>query len=375
MAWNHTLPWSRVRRRLAPFFLPFVPCVTDVREWNVEIKPIATKLWRALPLSGTLKVSLHRLLIESGIALTPAESSWDPRSWFALYRYGSDFIGTSPKLRFYAGVQEKDPRLTAVASEEVSIGITCYILREHFGLVHIADAYACLTAGELAYVGATFERPDYFCEDLLGATVLAESKGATGTRCSITKRINPEGLAQVKNVQPTNRPLRSSCGRVVIGTYVCVDGIHPRSETTTIIEDPDGIPSQEKNPESDKLMRLAYAKVLRFCGKNTLAEILLQPEGGTNTSAIGLSSMLTVMQTKVLRVGFTPLGDAVFLYGPTAEALFSQNTPSVRTSVQKSLQSFFEHRNKFDHVGYTLSNGIIIIHNEKNMEYKESANG
>ena len=82
------------------------------------------------PANGKLQVSLHRLLIEAGIALSLATSSWDPRSWFALYRYGGDLLGTSPLLRFYSGVLDKDPRLTAVGSEEIATGITCYILRD-----------------------------------------------------------------------------------------------------------------------------------------------------------------------------------------------------------------------------------------------------
>lgn len=220
--WLRLNPYWRVRCGLAPIWLPAMPSPSDIREWNVELDPPGATLKTSLPTDKKLKVSLHRLLIETGIALTPATSSWDPRSWYALYRHGLDFDGTAPKLRFYSGVLEKDPRLTAVASEEISTGITCYLLREHFALDHIADAYACLQRGELEYVDpVSRNRPDYFCEDSNGETVLAESKGATGTRSAIEQRIDPEGLQQVVNVRPVNKTLRATCGRVVIGTHFC----------------------------------------------------------------------------------------------------------------------------------------------------------
>ena len=100
-------PYWRVGHGFAPTWLPAIPSPTDLREWNVELDPPNATLKVSLPTDGKLKVSLHRLLIETGIALTPATSSWDPRSWFALYRYGLDFDGTAPKLRFYSGLARK----------------------------------------------------------------------------------------------------------------------------------------------------------------------------------------------------------------------------------------------------------------------------
>jgi hypothetical protein len=113
-------PMWRVSNLLSPFPLPFAPSTLDIRHWNVELAPLGAVLSNPLPTNNQLDVSLHRLLIESGIALTLATTPWDPRSWFALYRYGADFAGTHPALRFYSGVLLKDPRLTAVASEEVA---------------------------------------------------------------------------------------------------------------------------------------------------------------------------------------------------------------------------------------------------------------
>lgn len=357
-------PFWRVRHRLSPIPLPFAPSPSDLREWNVEIVPPTFSPANQLPANGKLQVSLHRLLIETGIAMTLATSSCDPRSWFALYRYGGDFAGTAPFLRFYSGVRDKDPRLTAVASEEIATGITCYLLREYFDLDHIADAYACIQQGELPYVNSSVKgRPDFFCEDSQHRTVLAESKGATGTRSAITHRIDPDGWSQVNNVTPVKLPLRSQCGRVVIGTHFCVKGSHPRSETTSIIKDPDGRPSHERNPESDMVIRLAYAKALRFMGQESLADrLLLRRELPEPFSRIENMPLPRLGDLPILPLGLTPFGDAIGLYGPTAKALLSRATRSMREAVTESLREFRDRRTALHSVGYAFPNGVIVIH-------------
>jgi hypothetical protein len=354
---------------LSAFPLPFVPSITDVREWDVEIDPAGTVLSKPLPASGKLNVSLHRVLIETGIAMSLATSSWDPRSWFALFRYGGDFLGTAPKLRFYSGVREKDSRLAAVASEEVATGITCYLLREHFRLTHIADVYACIQRGELSFVRPNDEsRPDYFCEDPSGETVLAESKGSTGTRSSITRRIDPEGWEQVQNVVPTNLPLRNGCSRVVIGTHLCVEGSHGRSETTTIIKDPDGDISKERNPESDEIVRLAYAKAFRFMGHDSAGDFLVNRRRMESLFPFSVADDLPrIGEMSFLPMSFTPFGDAIGFYGPVGKALLSAGSESIKPKIATALDriSQLEKQSALlsPEVGYVLPNGVMIIHN------------
>lgn len=368
MHWlHHWWPYSRVAHYLTPFHLPFAPIPTDVRTWKVEIDPPNATLIRPLPTSGKLDVSLHRILIEAGIALSPATSSWDPRSWFALYRYGADFAGTTPHLRFHTSVTSKDPRLTAVASEEVATGITCYMLREHCGLPHIADVYACIQRGELQYVDATLRsRPDYFCEDLAGETVIAESKGATGTRNTITSRKLQEGWNQVQNVAPVNKTLRASCGRLVVGTHFCVSGKHERSETTTILKDPDGPRGQEANPDSDEIVRIAYAKALRFMGQDVLAEMLLTRQdfkAAFPRLRLADERLPDVFGTPFLPLGITPFGDAIGLLGSVAKALFVGGADNLLTGVKNALDDVIHQRQHLDldRVGFILTNGVMVI--------------
>jgi hypothetical protein len=361
-------PWWRLANRLAPLPLPFAPSPTDTREWKVEIDPPATALPTPLPQGGALKVSLHRILIEAGIALTPATSSWDPRSWYALYRYGADFAGTGPYLRFYAGAADKDPRHSAVAAEEIATGVSCYLLHEHFGLEHIADAYACIQRGELDYVNPpSEERPDYFCEDSSGMTVIAESKGAVGTRSAVTRHIQPKGWSQVQNVVPTKRRLRSSCSRVVLGTHFCIDDMHPRSETTTLIKDPEGQPAKEDNADSDDLMRVSYAKALRFMQHDALAERLLLHQ---ELPSLEGESLPQVNELAFLPLGESPFGDLFGIFGRTVKALFAHSASSIRQPVQESLSEFRQRRLGIGG-GYALPNGIIVVHDADSVNWSE----
>jgi hypothetical protein len=342
-----------------PIWHPFFPGAGDIREWNFELHPPGTSL--PVPISGTrLQVRLDRILIETGIALTPATSAFDPRAWFGLLRYAGDFTGTAPSLRWYSGVSNKDPRLKAVASEEVATGITCYLLREHFNLDHIADAYAVIQSGDLEYVNSNSDkRPDYFCLDSSGEAVIVESKGATGTRSIINSRINPEGWDQVQNVQPVNHGLRSNCSRVVIGTHFCIEGQHQRSETTTIIKDPEGEKGRGINELSDTPVRLAYAKAFRFMGNDTFADMIVLKRNLPNldlpTDEInGISIWI---------LGYNPFGNLMGIEKKTGLMLFqapSENSLA-ESSLNDHLRKFREIRVKLKGKGFALPNGIVAL--------------
>jgi hypothetical protein len=325
-----------------PLSLPYAPTPTDVRDWRAEIDPAATQLPVPFQNGDRLNASLHRILIEAGIALTPATSVLDPRSWFALYRYGADFAGTAPQLHLYPGAAQKDPRHTGVCAEEVSTGITCFVLHEHLALEHIADVFPLIRNGNISYVNAQLgKRPDYFCLDNANEAVLAESKGAVGTKSSIKGRIYPEGWDQVQNVQPVNHQLRASCGRVVLGTNICIDGKHTRSDTTTILKDPVGERGPDAPGESDFPIRLSYAKALRFAGDEVLADRLLLRQPLPARAPPMDDQLLNVKAVGMLPVGISPFGDVICLYGPTAKVLFAPEQPLER-AVPDSLRGFRE---------------------------------
>ena len=345
----------RAQNRLCPFPMPFAPSPTDVREWPVEVQPAGTNV--PIPFgNGVLQVSLHRILIEAGIALTPATTVWDPRAWFALYRYGPSFLGSAPDLRLFAGAQNLDPRITGVLAEEVACGITCYVLREHFGLDHIADVYPLIQSKDLVYVSAAKSRPDYFCLDNNMSAVLAESKGAVGTRRRVEKQVAGKGWDQVTNVAPTKHALRQSCGRLVLGTNFCISGLHAKSETTTIIKDPDGR-NADGQDASDNPLRVAYAKAMRFAGLDILADALLLRE-----SPPPLDFQPIEIGNFLFRVlGLSPFGGLVCILNDILIAIVNASVVPLTESVPNALQGFREDRERLPG-GYALPNGFMILY-------------
>ena len=149
---------------------------------------------------------------------------------------------------------------------------------------------------------------------------------------------------------------------VVIGTHFCVESIHPRSETTSIIKDPDGELSHERNPTSDMVIRIAYAKALRFMGHDPLVDrLLVSRELPEPFDMIKEMPFPQIGELPVLPMGLTPFGDVIGLYGPTAKALISRTT-SMREEVTESLREFRDRRMALESVGYALPNGVVIIH-------------
>lgn len=92
-----------------------------------------------------------RLLLEAGLALTPATSWTDPAAWFALFRYANAFAARSSALRLVAGAQAWDARITQVLAEELGVGVAIHLARTFLDVVHVADFAPLLAAGEFAF--------------------------------------------------------------------------------------------------------------------------------------------------------------------------------------------------------------------------------
>lgn len=347
-----------------PLWIETLRSIGSSRTWNIELVPPTPIPGVSLTDGLAITTSLHRILLETGIALTPATSAFDPRSWYALLRYGLDFAGTGNKLRFEKGVTAKDPRLTTIAAEEVSVGVACYLLKKYFGVVHVADVNGCINANELRFVQKPVgdKRPDFFCVDHSNAGRIVESKGAVGTRCAVANRVEVDGWEQVNNVTPTKLPLVAACARIVIGTHFCIDGQHTRSETTTLIKDPPGEPSDQENPDSETAIRLSYAKCFRFIGRDDLAEVCLS--GERNVRIEDQADSVTHPQGSFVPLSITPFGDTIGLDTKVYKALIEEPNSILRPAVGKLGESKFYNEDDADAEGYRLPNGIVVIHND-----------
>lgn len=348
-----------------PRYLPLpvrgAPSPTDWRQWSIELDPPSTILHKQIQ-GEKIKASLHRILIEAGIALTEAEKSIEPQSQFALLRYGPDFQGTAPNLRLKTAVKDRDSHLKGTLSDEIAVGICCYLLREYLGVVHIADVKPLL-GRSVQLVSDSKGTPDFYCIDWQDQVVFAESKGTTGGRTGLQAPLL-KGWRQVQNVESTTRSTRQSCGRVVIGTSLAIEGVS-NEDTFTVIRDPEGNRGGWDHANDDFPIRQAYAKVFNYAGQYTIAASLLQREPWQP-----LANDIALIDTsfRVTPLGMLPTGDLLTLYTDIYNALAEIPLGDKLISyLTRALFEFSRYRERLSSV-ITLPNGVVVIPREVLME-------
>lgn len=356
---NRDYRWYPRYHSRIPLIVTF-PGLTDVREWDVEKRPRNLILPHPLPTDNRLRVSLHRLLIETGIANSFATIASDIENQHSLLKYGNVFTRTSPELVLQNRGRMNDPYDASKLSNEIGTGITCFILREYFQLPHITDIWACLQTGTVVKSSPRtpwnkLKRPDYFCLDRDCHVVIAESKGVT----SKLEEAVSKGKTQVKSVKPSNQfTFRRSCGRAVIATQFGIEST--RTETTlTKIIDPPSQSSEIVSNTSDLPIRQAYAKFLRFVGQDELADILLL---GIRLDELPFPTIQKNVNFPVTFLGFTPFGDILGMHSDIARLLFLRNhnlNDDLRIALSESEYSL----NNFNGHGFVFSNGVVVLYN------------
>ncbi len=299
-----------------------------------------------LNLPSRTRASLVRILLETGIALTPAESVFSPAAWFAVLRYWEAFSPRSLRLRLVPSSDEWDPRLVTILAEELAVGVANYLAREYLGVIHVADVAPLLHAGDLRIKNPPFSpkhpgaRPDFLGVLSNDQAIVFEAKGAVGTRSRLTKPLQ-KGHIQVRNVdfvayQPRTIGGAPACDRMVFGTHFCTEGKHPLSETTTVVLDPPGdAPEDRRRLESDLAVRVAYAKIMNLADLSLIARNIVLRRGDE-----GLDD-LPLVETGNLRLrllGLFPWGVLVLDDG-VAQALRTAGN-DLRDPVSEALRVF-----------------------------------
>jgi len=257
----------------------------DTRTWDVVPDSIPAHAGLSLPPQAT--ATLARILLETGLALTPARSIWNPAAWFAVLRYADSFATQQRRLRLVPGADRWEARLLTILAEEVSVGMGMVVARDHLGVRHAADVLPLIEAGEVGYRAPPVDpkhpevRPDYLCLDDHEEALFVEMKGSVGTRSAISRGLS-DGKDQVTNVEMLRHRPRRRAGvvvadRLVIASHLCIEGRHPNSETATVVKDPPVVQPEHDDGgrASDLAVRLSYAKAFNFADAPVVSRNLL----------------------------------------------------------------------------------------------------
>lgn len=356
---------------LVPTWYPTSAFVNDIREWDVSVTPTGTTLPQPVP-NNRLSVCLYRILLEAGIAFTqgvglqlPSMSSLAP-----LYRYIDLFSGTSPRLRLISGLQNVDSRFKQLIGEEIGIGISFYVLKEHLDVIHIADVGPLLVppAGQASLVSfvqnnSDEKRPDFYCETTTQEVVFAESKGAVGPQSKMTGPSGPiqKGWHQVHNVMPTTAQVRTNCGRVVIGTNIQLDLPSVRSDSMTHIRDPIGPDQKQLEEPNDFPIRVSYAKNLRYAGQIILAELLISRE---QWPIPGDPQTIQWNNLQLVPIGVAPIGGLITIERRVWSILRDNHLGSIRSQLEPIPLDQVQMTPEQIENAIVFRNGIVVLLDE-----------
>lgn len=335
-----------------------IPSPSDVRVWSIVREPQNLVLTTPLPQAGKLRVSLHRILMEAGIALTQATSAWSPEAMFALFRYAATFRGTGPDLRIAASPWKKPSHVTRAQSEEIATGITTYVMREHLGAIHITDVGPLVSQRFLQHSGIHGKKePDFIGICVSGNAILVESKGRTG---SITSAIN-DGKQQVANIQSNHFTFDKNGSGYVVGTEFLRQGLALNRDTETIVDDP--VVSNNAAADArglDVAVRHSYAKAFRFVMQDLAAEYILNAwQFSIEDGVLNEFFDNPFPGDEVVPIGYSPFGDIVGLHRKVL-AVLASGTPNVHAEVSQAIQEPGGQLEIVANTGYALSNGIVI---------------
>ncbi len=279
----------------SPIHFPFFnnSSYNELYENKLAVRILATNIEEKTEtvIPDVILIEPARLLLEAGIALTPATSWSDGRTSFAIAKYGWYFRGlvNNAPLVLDSSCSEMDPRMKGIFAEELAVGMATMFTKDYLNITNIADVKSAIRHNHVRHSVASGKKrnksgkkakrpgkksPDFCGIDSDQRMSFIESKGTLVSLGEARRQIN-RGKQQLSAVDP----LQLEDGpRFVISTYFSVaENSNNNEQTTVFVDDP--FEDYKRYPDKlagDRFIRLAYAKVLRFANRNDLAELLLK---------------------------------------------------------------------------------------------------
>jgi len=310
--WLHPIPAHRL---FPPRQLTFS---NQQHNWDFNISPAAAT-FGMLGAQPDLSVLLARLLVETGIAVTPAAHPLtDFRAGFAVVRYAEYFraaqnaathplsINNDPALR--------SSRFKQLMAEELASGVACYLVREYLDVVHIVDYQVWLNLTNQRAVG---RHPDYLCITSTGEALLVEVKGSITARRTAMNKPLARARAQLTNGVFGGERVRTAGSRFAIATNLLLQGgTNPRS--ITYIEEV--LAPVGKNPATNPgavpagdPAALSFCKILRYVGLDEPAERLLKGEPIHLDDRFSFEGNEEICDSRFTVLGFDPFANVILM--------------------------------------------------------------
>ena len=251
----------------------------STKEWlGKEIDFNKSNLSSFLKPNNKIRGAVYEILLESGNLLTPSTSKYDPRAFFALSRYYNAF-SNDKHLKIIENYDQIDSRIKSILSEEISIGITGFFLRNYVGISHIFD-FELEKDPRGAKLSNRYggKKPDFLCLTTDNDLYIVESKGALGTPHNVggnsyKKKYSgslKKGKNQVENVRIENPNLFRGINKLVLGTNLLINKENKKrySKTTTHIVDPESDEEPDFRIEIDpkEIIINSYKKIFNSFG-------------------------------------------------------------------------------------------------------------
>lgn len=234
------------------------------------------------------RCSLQRLLLATGVAMSPSNGINSIEAYYAILRYSNIFTN-GLSLRIKEEIHKLDSHKKAIFSDELGFGACICILGDIYNIRFIADAdyfiLKTITDPQSPYSNLSLRgrgiygdngkmHPDFFCIADDRTAVIAEAKGTFGVFSNVEGPLK-KGKNQVRNVRPRGIALRSTASQLVIATQIPYENINSRSNPHSVILDP-----EENNPldidiNEVEIMKHSIAKTLVFSGFGEIAQSIL----------------------------------------------------------------------------------------------------
>jgi hypothetical protein len=350
----------------------------NFREWELVLRPRILQ-FGALSVRDRLRVQLVRLLIETGLAMTPVDQPLsDFRAAYAVLRYAEYFRPRSVIFSNTGLTLNDDPglrsrRLKSLMSEELACGIACYLLREYLGAVHIIDYQSWR---DLQGTNIENHYPDYYAITASRQGILVEVKGTIAAKkTNNMKSARTRGASQVCNGSFGAEKERSGGSRFVIST--CFVQTQSKSDTTTYVESinaetgmvgispgPKRALPYEGSPRD--AVKLSYVKLFRYVGLDKIAELVLAERTFSPFELLEKAESVILYQRQFVPLGTDPFNNLVLI---DSKILLSIADGEYPTATNEIRQEFLTSAIPQEAFSFSFNDSVIISPNPRLIGY------